>query len=108
MQTYYDLLKKENKDRFKKQFKNWESTLTKNKVANIEALYKKVHAEIRKAPARPAAAKKTPVRKQITKKDGRLVQENSKKQKWLRHFKLTRAERAARVTAKIQKALQKK
>lgn len=48
------------------------------------------------------------MRKQITKKDGRLVQENSKKQKWLRHFKLTRAERAARVAAKIQKALQKK
>jgi large subunit ribosomal protein L5e len=108
VQTYYDLLKKENKDRFKKQFKNWEATLTKNKVANIEALYKKLHAEIRKSPARPAAAKKTPVRKQITKKDGRLVQENSKKQKWLRHFKLTREERKARVAAKIQKALQKK
>lgn len=108
VQTYYDLLKKENKDRFKKQFNKWEATLTKAKAATFEALYKKVHAEIRKSPARPKADKKAPVRKQITKANGVLVQQNSKNSKWLRHFKLTKEQRTARVAAKIQKALQKK
>jgi large subunit ribosomal protein L5e len=60
VQTYYDLLKKENKDRFKRQFSKWEANLTKVKAANFEALYKKVHAEIRKAPQRPKAAAKKP------------------------------------------------
>jgi large subunit ribosomal protein L5e len=108
VQTYYDLLKKENKDRFKKQFAGWEATLTKAKAANFEALYKKVHAEIRKSPQRVKAAKKNPVRKQISKAKGSLVQQDSKGKKWLRQYRLTNAERKARVTAKIQKALAKK
>jgi len=108
VQTYYDLLKKENKDRFKKQFAGWEATLTKAKAANFEALYKKVHAEIRKSPQRVNAAKKNPVRKQISKAKGSLVQQDSKGKKWLRQYRLTNAERKARVTAKIQKALAKK
>ena len=108
VQTYMDLLKKNNKDAFKKQFSGWETALTKAKVANLEALYKKVHAEIRKAPKRAAPAKKTPVRKQITKAKGVLVQQNSKGAKWQRHFRLPIAERKARVIAKIQKAAQKK
>jgi large subunit ribosomal protein L5e len=107
VQTYYDLLKKENKDRFKKQFAGWEATLTKAKAANFEALYKKVHAEIRKSPQRVKAAKKNPVRKQISKAKGSLVQQDSKGKKWLRQYRLTNAERKARVTAKIQKALAK-
>ena len=108
IQVYYDLLKKESKDKFQKQFKNWETTLTKAKAATFEALYKKLHADIRKTPARPKVDRKAPIRKQVIKKDGRLIQENSKKGIWIRHFKLTRAERQARVNAKIQKAVQKK
>jgi large subunit ribosomal protein L5e len=108
IQTYMDLLKKENKDRFKKQFGKWEAALLKAKVATLEALYKKAHAEIRKAPKRAKVDKKAPVRKQITKAKGVLVQQNSKGSKWQRHFKLTNAERKARVVAKIQKAAQKK
>ena len=63
VQNYMDLLKKEKNDRFKKQFKRWEATMTKNKVTSLETLYKKVHAEIRKTPKRPAAKKANPTRK---------------------------------------------
>lgn len=109
VQTYMDILKKENKDRYKKQFNQWDATLTKAKVSTLEALYKKVHAEIRKGPKRVKAERKqAPVRKQITKAKGCLVLQNSKNKKWLRHFKLTNEERKARVTQKIQKAMQKK
>ena len=65
IQSYMDLLKKEKNDRFKKQFKRWEANLTKAKVNNLEALYKKLHGDIRKNPKRvKAAAKKAaPTRK---------------------------------------------
>lgn len=108
VQTYMDILKKENKDRYKKQFSSWDAALTKAKVASLEALYKKVHTEIRKAPQRAAAQKKNPVRKQITKAKGVLVQQNSKGAKWLRHYRLSNQDRKERVAAKIQKAIQRK
>jgi large subunit ribosomal protein L5e len=108
VQAYFDRLKKENKDGFKKQFSKWDANLTKAKVANFEALYKKVHAEIRKAPARVKAAAKKPTRKQVSKAKGALIQTDSKGKKWIRHFRLTNAERKARVEAKIKKAIAKK
>ena len=108
IQTYMDILKKENKDRYSKQFKNWETALTKAKVTTLEVLYKKAHAEIRKAPKRAALEKKNPVRKQVTKAKGVLVQTNSKGKKWLRHYRLSNEDRKQRVAAKIQKALLKK
>jgi large subunit ribosomal protein L5e len=108
IQTYMDRLKKENKDTYKKQFSRWEAALTKAKTASLEALYKKVHAEIRKAPKRAKVAKPAHVRKQITKANGVLVQQNSKSKKWVRHYRLTNADRKARVAAKITKAMQKK
>jgi len=108
VQKYMDLLKKENKDKFTKQFKVWEKCLTAAKAANTEALYKKVHSEIRKSPARPKAAEAKPTRKVISKKgDKAVVTEDSKKRKYLRHTKLTLAERKARVAARIQKQLSK-
>lgn len=108
VQTYYDLLKKENKDRFKKQFAGWEACLTKAKAANFEALYKKVHAEIRKAPKRVSTKNAKPTRKQVSKAKGVLVQSDSKGKKWQRHYRLSNDERKARVAAKIQKAISKK
>lgn len=108
IQTYMDKLKKENKDRFKKQFGNWDAALTKAKVATLEALYKKVHAEIRKAPQRAKVAKPAHVRKQLVKAKGQYIFQNSKSKKWLRHYRLSNAERKARVAAKIQKAMAKK
>jgi large subunit ribosomal protein L5e len=108
IQTYYDLLKKENKDRFKEQFSHWEVALTNAKVATFEALYKKAHAEIRKAPNRVKVEKKAPIRKRVSKAKGVLIQQNSKGKKWQRHFRLSNEERKARVIAKIQKAALKK
>jgi len=77
--------------------------LTKNKVANLEALYKKVHSEIRKNPKKVAKAEKkqAPVRKVISKDKGYLTIEDSKKRKYIRHKKITREERKKRVLAKI-------
>ncbi|MFN9904989.1 MAG: hypothetical protein ACK56F_02535, partial [bacterium] len=86
----------------------WEACLTKAKVSNFEALYQKVHTEIRKSPARVKAAAKKPTRKQISKAKGSFVFADSKGKKWLRQFRLTNEERKARVTAKIQKAMAKK
>ena len=103
-----DKLKKDDPARFAKQFSQWDKTLKAAKVANLEALYKKVHAEIRKGPKRVKAERKGLTRKQISKDNGSLVQQNSKNGKWLRQFKLTKAQRQARVVAKIQKALNKK
>jgi large subunit ribosomal protein L5e len=109
VQTYMDKLKKDNATKFKKQFSRWAKNLETAKVANVEALYKKVHQEIRKGPARVKAERKNaPVRKQITKANGELVLQNSKGGKWRRQFKLTREQRKARVAAKFAKAMQKK
>lgn len=108
VQSYMDKLKT-NKDKYTKQFSKWDATLTKAKVASVEALYKKIHQEIRKGPKRVKVERKqAAVRKQISKANGSLVQQDSKGKKWLRQFKLTREQRKQRVAAKIQKALQKK
>lgn len=109
VQTYMDKLKKDNKERYTRQFSKWDANLTKAKCATVEALYKKVHAEIRKGPKRVKVERKqAPVRKQISKENGSLVQQDSKGRKWLRQFKLTREQRVARVAAKMLKALNKK
>jgi RNAse (barnase) inhibitor barstar len=53
-----DFLKKEKKEKFATQFSRWEKTLAANKVQNLEALYKKIHAEIRKSPLKVKVEKK--------------------------------------------------
>jgi hypothetical protein len=58
--------------------------------------------------AEAEAAKKAAVRKQVSKGKGDLIQTNSKNKKWLRQYRITNAERKARVQAKIQKAISKK
>jgi large subunit ribosomal protein L5e len=50
VQGYIDVLKKDNKDRYKSQFGKWDATITKAKVNSLEALYKTVHSNIRKDP----------------------------------------------------------
>jgi large subunit ribosomal protein L5e len=108
VQTYMDHLKKTAKEKYNKQFSKWDATLTKAKVANLEALYKKVHTEIRKGPKRTKADKKAPVRKQIKKERGENIMQDSKGRKWIRRFKLTRPQRMEKVADKIKKALAKK
>jgi large subunit ribosomal protein L5e len=111
VQGYMDFMKKERKEKFKTQFSKWEACLLKNKAANLEALFKKVHADIRKAPLRDAKdpKKAAPIRKLISKeKEKAVVQADSKGRKWIRHHKLSKEQRKERVIAKIQKALAKK
>jgi large subunit ribosomal protein L5e len=109
VQGYLDHLKKDKKEKVDKQFSKWLKCLEKNKVQNMEALYKKVHGEIRKAPQRVKAEKKAPVRKVISKAGDKAVQnQDSKGRKWFRHKKLNREERRQRVVQKFQKAMQKK
>ena len=64
VQEYYDLLKKDEPEDFKRQFGKWEKALGGKK---FEDVYKEVHKKIRKDPSRPAKAKRkqAPVRKVI-------------------------------------------
>jgi large subunit ribosomal protein L5e len=65
--TYMNQLKKEDPERFKRQFKNWEQCITAAKVKTLEELYKKVHAAINANPDRvKAAGNKNPVKKVVT------------------------------------------
>jgi len=108
VQNYMDKLKKENKEHYNKHFSKWDAVIQKNKVANLEALYKKLHADIRKGPKKTKAERKhAPVHK-ITKEKGYILATDSKGKKWIRAKKITKEEKKARVLAKIQKAVNKK
>ena len=108
VQGYIDHLKKENKDKYKKQFNKWDTAITASKVKTVEELYKKLHADIRKAPKRVKAEKKqAPVRKVISKDKG-LEQQNSKGVKWIRQQRLSLEQRKERIRLRIQKAVTKK
>ena len=103
-----DKLKKENKQKYTTQFSQWDKVLSKAKVSNLEALYKKVHSEIRKDPKfKKAERKGTPVRKVIKKEKLGVIYENSKK-KWFRSKKINKKQKLERVKIKIQKALKQK
>merc|ERR1712085_83335 len=110
VQEYYDLLKKDDAEGFKRQFSKWEKEL---KGRSFEDVYKKIQADIKKNPDRKKVAnKKEPTRKVITKAPI-LVQQNTVKTKrngkkvanggkWLRLKKITREARAERVAKKMQ------
>jgi len=103
-----DLLKKDKKEKYATIFSQWDKTLQKNKVANLEALYKKVHSEIRKSPKKVKAERKqAAVRKVLSKEKGALIIEDFKKRKYIRNKKITRQERKDRVMAKFAKASKK-
>jgi len=111
VQEYYDLLKKDDPEAFKKQFSRWEKEL---KGKSFEDVYKKLQADIKKNPEKKKAAahKKEPTRKVIQKgpvliqqntvakrKDGKKVRNGGK---WLRLKKISREARAERVQKKMQ------
>lgn len=74
-----DILKKEKTEKYGKIFKNWDKCLQKNKVSNLEALYKKLHSDIRKGPKKvKTERKKAAVRKIISKDKFAIVREDSK------------------------------
>lgn len=84
-----NLLKKEDKAKFQRQFSQWDKCLTTNKVKTCEDLYKKVHQAINANPDRKKlAGNKKPTRKVVTAGYARVIQD-SKGRKWLRHFRQT-------------------
>jgi len=96
-------LKKENKDKFTRQFSRWEKCLAAAKVKSCEELYKKVHAAILANSDRKKVDQKAkkPVHKVVKKTVEGKVYENSKKKQWYRAKKMTHEDRAARVQAKF-------
>jgi len=103
--TYMALLKKEDPAKFKRQFSKWEKCMADNKVKSTEDLYKAIHKKILDNSDRKKVATKA---KKPTIKSSKInanVWTNSKGGKWLRHRKLTGAEKKAAVQAKFASLL---
>ena len=100
VQTWMDTYSKK-KDKQDYQFSQWKKCLQASGCKDIESLYKKVHAEIRKNPDRPKKEKKE--YKYTRKEDDKniIVAPNGKE--FRRDFKLTNQQRKERVAEKIQK-----
>jgi large subunit ribosomal protein L5e len=100
VQIYIDLIKKDEK-RFQLQFANWSKNLQAAKVAKVEELIKKVHAEIKKNPDRPAKKERKQAKTEYEDK-ARTIVKNAKKP-YRRDRKLTNQQRKQRVQEKIKK-----
>merc|ERR1712083_1078660 len=94
VQEYYDLLKEQNAQRFKKQFSQWEKAL---KGKSFEEVYTAVHKAKRAT-------------KVVTKGPALVMQNSLAKSKnggkWLREKKIGKAARTARVQDKMKKIIQ--
>lgn len=89
------------KDKQEYQFSLWKKCLEKSGCKDIEALYKKVHAEIRKNPDR--APKKEQKYEYKRKEDDKNIVIPPKGKEFRRDVKLTNQQRKERVADKIQK-----
>jgi len=98
---YMKSLQKEDGEKFKRQFSNWTKCLAAAKVKTCEDLYKKVHAAIIANPARVKKAANTKFVRKVIQKQPRLIQENSKGKKWIRHFRITTAARRENAANKL-------
>lgn len=106
VQNYMDELKKESKDRYDKHFSKWDKALKASKCKNLEELYTKAHAAIRKDPSHTKKASKKFDGKEVSFKTGEKIWKTGKGT-WLRHKKLTYAQRKERVQKKLMDALSK-
>ena len=100
VQTWMDLYDKK-KDKQNYQFSQWKKCLKESGCKDIEALYKKVHAEIRKNPDR---APKKDGKYEYKRKEGDkniVVAPDGKE--FRRDFKMTNQQRKERVADKIRK-----
>jgi len=103
VQVYMDHLKNDEPDKYKRQFGEWIKCIANNKVESLEDLYKKVHAAIR---AKPEQAKKDKKEQKPQKYlDERRTIIQTAKGKYTRSRRLTKAERTAKVQARINQAL---
>jgi len=100
VQSYMDSIKKDER-RFKLQFGTWAQCLQTAKVSKVEELIKKVHAEIRKNPERPARKPRQQQPTTYSDKE-RTIVTNAKKP-YKRDRRLTAEQRKKRVADKIRK-----
>lgn len=99
--AYANKLKKEEPEKFKRQFSQWEKNLAAAKVKTHEELYKKVHAQILAKPERVASKGNAKPTRTIVQAGTSRIFKNSKGQKWLRSFRISREDRKARVLQKF-------
>lgn len=106
IEEYMDKLEESDKNKYTKQFSQWDKCLKDNKLDSLEELYKKIHDEIRKNPDRVTQKKNAnPVRKSLD--DIKSTFENSQGKKWKIDRKLTKEQRAQRVQEKIADAIRR-
>merc|ERR1712195_391317 len=98
---YMKTLQKEDGEKFKRQFSNWTKCLAAAKVKTCEDLYKKVHAAVIANPDRVKAKGNAKPTRKTLEKAPKLVQQDSKGRKWIRHKRLTTTARRERSTAKL-------
>lgn len=104
VQQYMEQVKsEEGEDKQKKQFSQWLSCMSKNKVETLEALYKKVHSVIR---ANPVFKKKEVKKTKQNYLDDRKTVIKTAKGNYVRDRKITNEERKKKVQEQIQNALQ--
>jgi len=106
VQNYMDQLKKDSKDRYDRHFSKWDKALKAAKVKNLEELYTKAHAAIRKDPSFKKKENKNNKRQEVSYKMGEQIYKANGKT-WLRHRRLSHAQRKERVQAKLMAALSK-
>lgn len=91
VKDYMDYLQQEDKEAFDKQFSKWKAN-----AGDLEALYKKLHADIR---AKPEAQKKTPLANPKRTREGIMI--TTGQGKYPREVKLTDAERKERIRSQL-------
>ena len=100
VQTWMEQYDKK-KDKQPYQFSQWKECLKKSGCKDIESLYKKVHAEIRKNPDRPEKKDEKPTYKRKEGDKNIVIAPNGKE--FRRDVRLTNQQRKERVADKIQK-----
>jgi large subunit ribosomal protein L5e len=107
VQNYMNTLKKEDPEKFKRQFSQWDKCLTAAKVKTVEELYKKVHSAVIANPDRKKkAGNAKPTRKVLSQGPAKVLQ-NSKGNKWVKHIRLTNQQRNDRVVARFNACAQR-
>jgi large subunit ribosomal protein L5e len=104
IQNYMDELKKDSKDRYDRHFSKWDAAIKKSKAKNLEDLYTKCHAAIRKDPKHSKKENKGWKNTVQSTKEGEELRKNSKAT-WRTLRRLSLAQRKARVVAKITAAI---
>merc|ERR1719486_1776864 len=109
VEEYYEMLKKDKPDVFRRQFSQWTKALNGK---SFEEYYTAVHAAIRKSPARANSKKPRSKPKAASTKTGYCTYETKGAKnaagkparnggKWISFVRLTHAQRAERVQAKM-------